>query len=332
MAPGKRRLLVVVTDNRFGELDVERGILEPAGFELREASCTTEGEVAEACANADAVLVNLAPMGATAIAGLRRCKAIVRYGVGLDNVDLEAAAEKNIAVHNVPGYCDEEVAAHALALALDLVRSTTRRDRAVRSGDWNVRLPTPRLSTLTLGILGFGGTGAALARMAAGIGFARILAWSPSLDQARIDRTLAYRRNAGSTRIISTAFGDLLAASDLVSLHLGLNSGTKGMLGAREFALMKEGTRLINVARGALIDEAALLAALESGKLAGAALDVNAIEPLPPENPLRSRDDVVLTDHAAWYSDGSVLELRKRAAELVLRSRPRASVTRDAQD
>ncbi|MBP7094502.1 MAG: C-terminal binding protein [Spirochaetia bacterium] len=320
MASGKRKQQVVVTDNRFGELDVERGVLEPAGIGLREASCSTERDVAEACADADAVLVNLAPMGPAAIAGLGRCKAIVRYGVGLDNVDLEAARSRGIAVLNVPGYCDEEVAAHALALALDLVRSTTRRDRAIRAGAWNIRLPTPRLSTITLGILGFGGTGAALARMAAGIGFARILAWSPSLDQARVDRTLGDRRDEGPCRIVATSFRELLAASDVVSLHLALVPETKRLLGTREFALMKEGARVVNVARGALIDEEALLSALRSGKLAGAALDVHAVEPLPPDSPFRRRDDVILTDHAAWYSDGSALELRKRAAELVLRS------------
>jgi len=317
MTSGKRKPLVVVTDNRFGGLEVERGILEPAGFELREASCSTEREVAEACADADAILVNLAPLGATAIAGLRCCKAIVRYGVGLDNVDLEAAKARGIAVHNIPGYCDEEVAAHALALALDLVRSTTRRDRALRGGAWNIRLPTPRLSSLTLGILGFGGTGAALARMAAGIGFARVLAWSPSLDQARIDRALGRGVETGLPRVVAAGFRELLAQCDLLSLHLALTPETRGLLGSEEFAAMKQGTRLVNVARGGLIDDDALLAALASGRLAGAALDVHAVEPLPTDSPFRSRDDVILTDHAAWYSDGSVLELRRRAAELV---------------
>lgn len=318
MAYGNRKPLVVVTDNRFGELDVERRILETAGFVLREASCSTETEVAEACADADAVLVNLAPLGAAAIAGLRRCTVIVRYGVGLDNVDLEAARSKGIAVRNVPGYCDEEVAAHALALALDLIRSTTRRDRAVRAGDWNLRFPTPRLSSLTLGVLGFGGTGAALARMAAGLGFARILAWSPNLDQTRVDRALGVGGGEGAPRVSSAGFRELLNASDIVSLHLALTPETRGLLGSREFAMLKEGTRIVNVARGALIDEEALFVALESGRLAGAALDVHAIEPLPADSPLRTRDEVILTDHAAWFSDGSVLELRRRAAEQVL--------------
>ncbi len=314
--------LVVVTDDRFGDYSIERSILEPAGAELRVANCASETDVAEACRDAVVVLANLAPVGAAAIAAMAKCRAVCRYGVGLDNVDVAAATARGIAVRNVPGYCDDEVAEHALALLLDRARSLSDRDRSVRSGDWGTPLPATRVRGTILGVLGFGGTAKALVRKACGFGFKEILVWSPRIcaPAPRTDPVAAELPDvvtaaaALGTAIRAATAEELLGSSDFVSLHLALNDGTRGFLSAGRIASVKKGAMLVNTARGALVDETALAAALHAGKLGGAGLDVFAEEPLPADSPLRTCPRTVLTDHAAYLSTASIAELKRRTA------------------
>jgi D-3-phosphoglycerate dehydrogenase len=315
-----RKALAVITDNRFADDGIERSILSAAGIELVVAKCRSSGEVAAAGREADALLVNMAKVDAAAIDGLERCRVIARYGVGMDNIDLEAARRRGIAVANVPGYCDLEVAEHALGLILACARGIPLRDRAVREGGWNVGAVGRRLSGSTLGILGFGGTAKALARAALGLGFAEILVWSPHIDAARIDEALGPAARTLGARVRPAAFDELFGISDWVSVHLPLKPETRGIVGARELALMKGDAALINISRGAVVDEEALSAALHSGELGGAGLDVFTAEPLPNGSRLRSLPGVVLTDHSAYASRESIAELRRRTAENVVKA------------
>ena len=315
---GGRKALAVITDNRFADDAIERSILAAAGIELVVAKCRSSGDVAAAGREADALLVNMAKVDAAAIDGLERCRVIARYGVGLDNIDLEAARRRGIAVANVPGYCDQEVAEHALGLILACARGIPRRDRAVREGAWNVPSIGRRLAGSTLGILGFGGTAKALVRAALGLGFAEILVWSPHIDAGRIEEALGTAAAALDTRIRPAAFDELLAISDWVSIHLPLKGETRGIVGERELALMKRDATLINISRGAVVDEEALSVALHSGALGGAGLDVFTAEPLPNGSRLRSMPAVVLTDHSAYASRESIADLRRRTAENVV--------------
>jgi D-3-phosphoglycerate dehydrogenase / 2-oxoglutarate reductase len=311
-------VLAVITDNRFADSDIEREILGAAGVDLVVAKCRSSADVAAAGREADALLVNMAPADAAAIESLERCKVIARYGVGLDNIDVEAARRRGIVVANVPGYCDREVAEHALGLLLACARAIPRRDRAVRAGTWNVTATGRRVAGSKLGILGFGGTGKAFARAALGLGFSEILIWSPRISPSRVEETMGVAAAALGTKVRPAAFDEVFSASDWISIHLPLKPETRGIVGARELGLMKSDATLINISRGALVDEEALIAALASGRLGGAGLDVFTAEPLPQGSTLRSLPSVVLTDHAAYSSRESLEDLRRRTAENAL--------------
>ncbi|MBN1519052.1 MAG: C-terminal binding protein [Spirochaetales bacterium] len=306
--------LVVITDERHGRVTEEEAVFGPLGAELRVASCSSSEDVAAACADADAVLVNLAPVDAKAIAAMTRCKAICRYGVGMDNVDQEAAAAKGISVLPVRGYCDEEVAGHALALMMALARGLAGRDRAVKNGGWNLDGPQSSPAGAVIGVAGFGGTGRAFARMALALAPERVLVWSPHLDPARVDRELGAAAAALGTPIQAAGLDELAASSDFLSVHLALSEETRGLFGQKVLARMKRGAFLVNTSRGGLIDEAALLAALDSGHLAGAGLDVFSREPPGPGHVLATHPKVIASDHCAYRSTRSLSELKTRCA------------------
>ena len=312
---GSRRLRAVITDDRFGSVDEERSVLEPLGVELVVASCATSDDVGRACAEADAVLANLAPIDARAVAAMHRCRVVSRYGVGLDSVDVAACEARGITVANVPGYCDAEVAEHALGLLLSLTRGIPERNSAIRSGFWNVRTPQLSIRGSTIGIAGFGGSGRAFARAVLGLGPARVLVWSPNLDQTRIDEALAPAAASFGVPVAAVSFDRLLAESDAISVHLRLAPTSAGIFGAHAFAAMKRGAFFVNTARGGLVDSVALAAALRSGHLSGAGLDVLDVEPPPPDHPLLAAPNVILTDHCAYRSIRSVAELKRRCAE-----------------
>jgi D-3-phosphoglycerate dehydrogenase len=318
MSGRERTVRAVITDDRFGESEIERSVLDAAGVELIVAKCRSSSDVARAGRDADALLVNLAPTDAAAIDALERCRVIARYGVGLDNIDVEAAKRRGIVVANVTGYCDREVAEHALGLLLSCARTIPRRDRAVREGKWNVASPGRRVAGSVLGILGFGGTGRALARAALGLGFREILVWSPRISEERIDEEIGSAAEALGTRVRPAAFDEVFTASDWVSVHLPLKPETRAIVGEREIGLMKSDATLLNISRGAVVDEEALVEALVTDRLGGAGLDVFTAEPLPPGSRLRSLSSVVLTDHSAYASRESIADLRRRTAENAL--------------
>jgi D-3-phosphoglycerate dehydrogenase len=315
---GGRTALAVITDNRFGDSEPERSILEAAGVELVVAKCRSSAEVAAAGREADALLVNMAKVDAAAIESLERCRVIARYGVGLDNIDLDAARRRGITVANVPSYCDHEVAEHALGLLLACARAIPRRDKSVREGAWNVAATGRRLAGSTFGILGFGGTGKALARAALGLGFREILVWSPRISAARVEEAVGAAATALGTTVRPASFDEVFSDSDWVSIHLPLKPETRGIVGARELGMMKRDATLINISRGAVVDEEALTEALAAGALGGAGLDVFTAEPLPQGSRLRSLPQVVLTDHSAYASRESIADLRRRTAENAL--------------
>lgn len=247
-----------------------------------------------------------APVTQRAIASATDLRIVARMGVGLDNIDVAEASRRGAWVTNVPDYCVEEVSDHAVALMLSWLRGVSRLDRAVRAGRWepaSVRLT--RIATLTVGILGYGRIGRRTATKVAGLG-ARVLALQPRTPGVV----------PGAARLVD--LDTLLAESDVLVLHLPLTNATHHYVDERFLARVRPDALLVNVSRGGLVDTTALLAALDHGRLAAAALDVLESEPHPPAT-LVGRDDVILTPHVAFSSTTSVIELRRRASEEVVR-------------
>ncbi len=277
---------VVVTDMRFPAYREEEAALAGLDAELILTNCATPAEVLAACADADAMLVNLAPVPAQTIAGLRRCKVISRYGVGYDNVDVPAATRRGVWVANVPDYCMEDVSDHAMALLLSVAKRVTQRDKQIRSGRWNlnVQFPTRRLQGKTVGFVGFGRIAGAMLRKLAGFQLGEVLVCDPYIDESAA-------RLAGAKKV---DLDTLLKESDFVSIHAPLTDQTRGLLDATALAKMKPTAIVINTSRGGLVRQADLVEALKSGRIAGAGLDVFEVEPLPADSELRSLDTVVL--------------------------------------
>jgi D-3-phosphoglycerate dehydrogenase len=268
-------------------------------------------ERAKALSQADALMIRDAPLPVEYIGLLDKCKVIVRYGVGVDNVDLNAAKDKGIYVANVPDYGSQDVAEHALALLLATSRRIASRNTQVHQGKWNIGQAEPmyRLGGKVLGIVGFGRIARCLAEKAGGIGFCRILVCDPFLSDAE----------AQAAGVEKAILEELCQQSDLISLHVPLSAKTRHIIGAAELALMKKTAVLVNTSRGGLIDEAALYKALSTQRLFGAGLDVFEQEPVSPDNPLLSLPNVICTDHTAWFTEESASELQRKAAQEVLR-------------
>jgi D-3-phosphoglycerate dehydrogenase len=309
MSMGKP-LHVVVLDDGYESYATEQSILAEIGATLILKPCHNDAAaVAAALVDADAALVRESPVTAAAIAGAHRCKAIVRYGVGVDGVDRAAAAERKIYVANVPDYGAEEVSDHAMALLLAVARYVVRRDREVRNGAWNVSSQEKmyRIAGRTLGLVGYGRIARTVERKMRGMGIGRVLVTDPYL-------------NPGEKLTVEPVdLKTLCAESDYISLHTPLTEETRHIIGKREIGLMKPTAILVNTARGPLIDEKALIDALQHKAIAGAGLDVFEREPLPAGSPLIRLENVVLSDHTAWYSEESVEELQSKAAMEVLR-------------
>jgi D-3-phosphoglycerate dehydrogenase / 2-oxoglutarate reductase len=277
--------VIAVTDHVFPDLETERSLAGAAGHELRYVgNAKTPAEVIAATVGANAVLNCYAPMPAEVIERLDDCVIIARYGIGVDTIDLPVATARGILVTNVPDYCIDEVSDHALALILALARGVAPLDRAVREGRWELSASKPlhRIRGRTLGLVGFGRIARRLGEKAMALGF------------------------------------DVIERSDVVSVHAPLTDATFHMIGAEQFARMKDGAILVNTSRGPLIDTEALRDALATDRLGGVGLDVLEHEPPDPDDPLRRRPDVVITPHAAFSSVESVAELQRKAAEQVL--------------
>ncbi|MDR9382022.1 MAG: C-terminal binding protein [Natronomonas sp.] len=298
---------VVVTDHDFESLDIEEALLGDVAT-ICDLSESSESEFGAALAEADGVLNLRRNLNSERIADMQGCRIIARYGIGVDNIDADAAAEQGIYVTNVPNYCDEEVSDHAMALLLAIARGVMAYDKSVAEGEWDRDVATPlhRLSTQTAGIVGFGAIGRALGRRLDALGFT-VLASDPFLSEEDVSDEPA--------SLVS--FETVLAESDYVSIHSPLTEDTRGMFDADAFKAMKDDAALINVARGPIVNEGALLDALEDGSIGAAGLDVSDSEPPAVDSPLRDHPDIVTTPHVAWYSEEANDQRRYEAAQCV---------------
>jgi D-3-phosphoglycerate dehydrogenase len=299
---------VVVIDSGYDGYEAERAILAPFGAEVVLRPCDGDAvQVVEAVRDADAVLVRESPVRREAIAAMTRCRAIVRYGIGVDNIDQDAARERRIYVANVPDYGAEEVSDQALALLLGVVRRIASRDRAVRAGAWNVsrREKMHRVAGRTLGLVGYGRIARTFERKMRGMGIERVLVYDP------------HAQDVGRTERVS--LDELCGEADFISAHAPLTPETRHLIGAAQFARMKPTAIVVNTARGPLIDEAALVEALQARRIQGAGIDVYEHEPPRRDHPLFALDNVVLSDHTGWYSEESVNELQTKAAQEIAR-------------
>lgn len=304
---------VVVVNLGYESYQVEREILKPVGAELILATqdCLTENDVISVAKDADAILVREAPINARVLDSLNHCKVIARYGVGVDNINLEVAKQKKIYVTNTPGYGTEEVSDHAVALLLACIRKLLARDKTLRQGKFEIDINDTiyRTTGKNLGIFGYGQIGRAFHRKWKGFLPKRVLVFDPYVAAEVI------QQNGGERVDLDTLF----AESDYISLHTPLSLDTKHMIGEAALRKMKQTAILVNTSRGEVIDEDALIRALNEGWILAAGLDVFEKEPLRHDHPLLRMSNVVLTGHVAWYSKDSVRELQTRAAHEVLR-------------
>lgn len=294
---------VVLTDYVWESLDVEKKTLEDLADLVALQTRKPEEFIAEA-ADCDALLNTYAgPITREVMEKMPKCKIIARYGIGVDTIDVEAATEAGIIVTNNPTYCIEEVAEHTMALLLACARKVSFYDRLVRSGRWEVPPGKPmfRLAGRTLGLVGFGNIARQVSVRAAAFGM-RVLYSDPFVREGQFPEP--------GTKM---EFSDLLRESDFVSLHPPLTAETRGMISDDAFSKMKPTAYLINCARGPVVDTAALVRALDAGKIAGAALDTVDPEPLPDPHPLRGRENVIINPHVAWYSEQAMIGLQAGA-------------------
>lgn len=295
---------IVITDCDHDSIAVEQGVAQEAGVELVLAQCKTEDDVIAAATDADGIVVQYAPITAKVLDALPKLKSIGRYGVGVDTLDVEAATARGVIISNVPDYGTEDVSDHAIALALTLGRGTARMDREVRAGQFSLESVKPlhRFNSRVFGVLGLGLIGAAAARKAKGLGY-EVIGFDPAREVGSVTEE--------GIAVVSQA--ELLERSDVISLHVPLNKHTHHLVNDEFLAAAKDGAVLINTCRGGVVDTNAVVRALRSGKLYGAGLDVFEQEPLPQDAAILSEPNVVLTPHAAWYSEESYAELKSRA-------------------
>jgi len=303
---GTRRR-VVVTDHAFGSLEPEESVAARFGAEFGSFQAHTEADARDAVAGADVAFVNFAPITRDVLDAMAPGAVVIRYGVGYDNVDVSAARELGIAVCNVPDYGAGTVADHAVTLLLGLLRKVKQLDSRVRSDGWLLPGdlgPMPGFSQTTVGLIGTGRIGRAVASRLRPFGFT-IIAHDPYVQPAAL----------AEIGITGVSLENLLEDADAVSLHAPLTPENHHLINEDTLARMRPGAVLVNTSRGGLIDEAALAPALSRGRLAAAALDVFEPEPLASDSPLRQLENVVLTPHAAFFSDESLANLQRMAAE-----------------
>jgi len=295
---------VLVTDAEYSPLDIEAEVFEAAGHELVVSQCRTAEDVIRAGQDVDAMLVQYAPITAEVLEALPRLRLVSRFGVGVDVVDLDAARARGVWVCNVPDYGTTEVALQAVAMLLALLRNLVGHDREVHAGRWSYRLggELSRAGTLTLGVLGLGRIGRLTMERAAPW-FGACVGYDPYLPAA-----------GWPDGVERVELDEVFARSNAVTLHLPLSDATRGIVGTELLARMPHGSYLVNTARGALVDLDAVVHALNTGRLAGVALDVLPEEPPGSEHPLLGHPRAVLTPHVGWYSTEAEVELRRKAA------------------
>jgi D-3-phosphoglycerate dehydrogenase len=304
------RPLIAVTDSVFPSLDPAMAALRPLDPEIRIAKSTSASDILAVARDADGVLVTYAKLPGELLRQFERCKVIGRFGLGVDNIDINAAAALNIVVTYVPDYCLQEVSDHAMALILALARKVPFSNALVQEGRWEMPAVAPihRIEGQILGLVGLGNIPRRVAPKAMAFGL-KVVAHDPFVSA----------ESAREFGVELVSFERLLEISDYVSLHAPLTPQTRGLFNAEAFRRMKAGAFIVNTARGPLLDEAALVAALDSGRLGGAALDVVPTEPLPKDSSLLGRANVILTPHTAFYSVEALEELQTKCASDVAR-------------
>jgi D-3-phosphoglycerate dehydrogenase len=297
---------IVITDCDHPSVEIERKVLSEIDPEFILAQCNTEDEVIEVAKDANGIINQYAPITRRVIESLKRCKVIARYGVGVDNIDVEAATEYKIIVANVPDYCIDEVSTHTLALILACARGITLLNSKIKEKRWDFTLAKPLFRTQgkILGLFGLGKIARAVAQKASGFDF-RIIAYDPYVS--KVD---------GGIKLVE--FSQLLSDSDFVSLHVPLTAETRHSFGENELKKMKKTAYLINTSRGPIVDEKALYQALKEKWIAGAALDVMEKEPPDWNSSLLQLDNLIITPHSSFYSEESYAELKNKTAKAVL--------------
>ena len=288
---------------------VEREVLEPKGVRLESVDMDDPEAFDRVAPLVDAVLHSRGTLDAARIARLSRCRIIAHYGTGIDRVDVAAATERGVWVTNGPRYAVDEVSSHAIALLLAVARKIVAADRAVRAGAWHIKpiVPLHRIASRTLGLLGFGNIARATGRKGRALGL-NVIAYDPYLNASVF----------GDEGVRAVDLRTCLSEADMVSIHLPLTDETRGIVNREALGLMRPGAVLVNTSRGPVVDEPALVDALRSGRLAGAGLDVFAEEPLPTDHPLLALPNVTVSGHIGFYSEESIQQMQRDAAEQVL--------------
>ena len=302
--------VIAVTDSVFPSLDPAKAALAKLNPTFLMSKSANADDILAVAKDADAILVTYAKLTRDILTQLTKCKAIGRFGLGVDNIDLPAAKEKGIAVNYVPDYCIREVSDHAMALLLALIRKIPLSNKLVQSGRWEMPavVPIRRIEGTVLGLVGFGNIPRLVAPKAQAFGI-KVIAFDP---YAKPDVFKA-------ANVESVDFDTLLKTSDYISVHAPLLPATRGMMNADAFGKMKKGAYLVNTARGPLVDEPALIAALDAGQLGGAGLDVVATEPLAKDSKLLGRDNVIISPHTGFYSIEALNELQTKCAADIAR-------------
>jgi D-3-phosphoglycerate dehydrogenase len=302
--------VIAVADSVFPSLDPAKAALAHLNPTFRMSKSGGADDILAVAKDADAILVTYAKITREIIGQLTRCKAIGRFGLGVDNIDLPAAKEKSIAVNYVPDYCIREVSDHTMALLLALIRKIPLSNKLVQGGRWEMPavVPIRRIEGTVLGLVGFGHIPRLVAPKAQAFGI-KVVAFDP---YAKADLFKA-------AAVESVDFDALLRTADYISVHAPLMPATRGMMNAEAFGKMKKGAFIVNTARGPLINERALIAALDAGQVGGAGLDVVETEPLAKDSPLLGRDNVIVSPHTAFYSIEALEELQTKCASDVAR-------------
>lgn len=297
---------VVITDYEYQNVEKERKILEAAGIELEACQCRTEQALIDACRDADGVIVQYCTITGQVIRAMAHCRVIIKYGIGVNNIDVDAATEKGIYVCNVPDYGVDEVSNHAIAMMLALSRGLKRLNGSLTQGSWGYGsvVPLHRMAGATLGLVGLGRIPSLVAGKMAGFGL-NILAYDP----------FARPETAEKLGVRLVDFDTMVERSDYISIHCPLTPQTQGMFRAETFRRMKPTAILVNTARGAVIRQEELVEALLAGEIAGAGLDVYEQEPLSQDSPLLHMPNVICTPHCAWYTEEAVTAVQEKAAQ-----------------
>ena len=301
--------LIAVTDSVFPDLEPTKKVLAVLDAEVVLATEPTTEEIIKVAAQADGLMVTYGQVTADIISSLEKCKVIARFGIGFDNIDIDAATKAGIVVVYVPDYCVDEVSDHAMAMLLDLARKTSFANSLVQSGRWDMKAVTPlyRLRGGTLGLAGFGKIPQALTPKAQAFGLKGV-AYDPFVP----------KETAAALEVELVDFETLLETSDYISIHTPLTPETENLFDAAAFRRMKPNALIVNTARGPLVDADALAKALDAGEIGGAGLDVLPVEPPPENSPLLGRGNVILTPHTGFYSEDALFDLQTKAAKDVV--------------